>query len=56
MSIDRRLIISDNLGACPCLPPLHLGRLLDRVYRGRPMTLTAKIRRALANLQRRLSK
>jgi hypothetical protein len=56
VSIDRRLLISDNHGACPCLPPQVLGRLLDRIERGRPMTLAAKIRHTLANLQRRLAK
>ena len=56
MSIDPRLHISDNSGACPCLPPEVLWRLLDRIDRGRPMTLATKIRHALANLQRRLAK
>jgi hypothetical protein len=56
MSIDRRFILSDNHGACPCVPPLVLGRYLDHLNRSKPLSLTAKISRALANLQRRLGR
>ena len=57
MSIDRRFIISDNTGACPCLPPLDLGRLLDRVYRTAPQPTTVqRIAAALANLRKKLSR
>ena len=55
MSIDRRLIISDNRGSCPCVPPLDLGRLLDRVYRTAPQTTTIqRVTAALANLRKKL--
>jgi hypothetical protein len=57
MSIDRRLLLSDNTGACPCLPPLDLGRLLDRVYRTTPQpTLRTRVAAALANLRRKLAR
>ena len=55
MSIDRRLIISENWGACPCLPPLDLGRLLERVYPTAPQTTTIqRVTAALANLRKKL--
>jgi hypothetical protein len=55
VSIDRRLIISDNRGSCPCVPPLDLGRLLDRVYRTAPQTTTIqRVTAALANLRKKL--
>ena len=57
MSIDRRFIISDNTGACPCFPPLDLGRLLDRVFRTAPQPTTVqRIAAALANLRKKLSR
>jgi hypothetical protein len=57
VSIDRRLIISDNAGACPCVPPLDLGRLLDRVYRTAPQpTLRTRVAAALANLRKKVSR
>jgi hypothetical protein len=57
VSINRRLLISDNTGACPCLPPLDLGRLLDRVYRTTPQPTTLqRIAAALVNLRKKLSR
>ena len=57
MSINRRLLISDNTGSCPCLPPLDLGRLLDRVYRTTPQPTTLeRVRAALANLRKKLAR
>ena len=57
MSINRRLLISDNTGACPCLPPIELGRLLDRVYRTTPQPTTLqRIAAGLANLRKRLAR
>jgi hypothetical protein len=57
MSIDRRLLLSDNSGACPCVPPLDLGRLLDRVYRATPKpTLRTRVAAALANLRQKLTR
>lgn len=56
MSIDRRLPVSDNLGWHPCLDPVVLGRLMDRVCDGRAPTLRDKVTKALAQLRRRLAK
>jgi hypothetical protein len=57
VSINRRLLISDNTGSCPCLPPLDLGRLLDRVYRTTPEpTAIQRIAAALANLRKKLAR
>lgn len=39
MSIDRRRPVTEYHGQCPCIPPLLLGRILDRL---RP--LRAKVR------------
>jgi hypothetical protein len=56
VSINPRLLISDNSGACPCVPPLDLGRLLDRVYRATPQpTAMQRIVAALANLRKKVS-
>ncbi len=56
MSTDRRLPISDNLGWQPCLDPIVLGRLMDRVCEGRGPTLRDRVTKALAELRRRLAK
>ena len=57
MSIHPRLLISDNSGACPCVPPLDLGRLLDRVYRTTPQpTLRTRITTALVKLRKKLAR
>ena len=57
MSIDRRLLISDNHGACPCLPPEVLGRLLDRAYRTpQPLTALKRVARALVNFRNKLTR
>jgi hypothetical protein len=56
MSIDRRLPVSDNLGWQPCLDPVVLGRLMDRVCEGRGLTLRDRVVKALANLRRRLAR
>ncbi len=55
MSIDRRLPISDNSGAAPCIPPVLLGRLLDTAATKRP-PLPVRIRKALAVFRRRLAR
>ena len=54
MSIDRRLPVSDNLGLQPCLDPVALGRLMDRVCNGRAPSLRQRVVKALANLRRRI--
>lgn len=56
MSIDRRLAVSDNNGWQPCLDPVALGRLMDRVCEGRAPTLRARVVKALAELRRRMAR
>jgi hypothetical protein len=56
VSIDRRLPVSDNLGGHPCIPPLLLGRALDRLDQGRGPRLWAVVIKSLANLRRRLAR
>ncbi len=56
MSIDPRFRASDNFGYHPCIPPLLLGRALDRLDQGRPPTLRGRVVKALANLRRRLTR
>lgn len=56
MSIDPRLKVSDNLGWQPCLDPVVLGRLMDRVCQGKTPTLRQRVAATLADLRRRLGK
>jgi len=56
MSIDPRLRYSDNLGACPCIEPLALGRVMDAICNGHAPTLADKVRRALAELRKKLAR
>jgi hypothetical protein len=56
MSIDRRFIIADNHGWQPCLDPVALGRLMDRVCEGRAPSLRARVTKALAQLRRRMAR
>ena len=56
VSIDRRFILVDNNGWQPCLDPVALGRLMDKVCEGRGPTLRARVVKALANLRRRLAR
>ncbi len=56
MSIDPRMKLSDNLGWHPCIPPMILGRALDRLDQGRGPTLRERVVKVLANLRRRLGK
>ena len=56
MSIDRRLPVSDNLGWQPCIDPVALGRLMDRLCEGRGPSRLEQIRKAITNLRRRLLK
>jgi hypothetical protein len=56
VSIDRRLIISDNLGACPCIEPLALGRVMEAICNGHRPTLRARVVKALAQLRKRLAR
>lgn len=56
MSIDPRLRYNDNLGALPCIDPLTLGRLMDRLCEGSKPSLESRVRKALAQLRRRIAK
>jgi hypothetical protein len=56
MSIDPRFKVSDNLGWNPCVPPMVLGRALDRLDQGRGPTLRQRVIKGLANLRRRLAR
>ena len=54
MSIDRRILAIDNHGWQPCLDPVALGRLMDRVCEGKRPSLRVRIGKALAQLRRRI--
>ncbi len=56
MSINPRLRYSDNLGACPCLDPLALGRVMEAICNGHRPTFADKVKRALAELRKKLAK
>lgn len=56
MSIDPRLRYSDNLGACPCIDPLALGRVMDAICNGHAPTLAQRIVKALAQLRKRIAR
>jgi hypothetical protein len=56
MSIDPRLRYSDNLGACPCIEPLALGRVMDAICNGHAPTLADKVMKALAELRKKLDR
>ena len=54
MSINPRLRYADNLGTLPCIDPLLLGRVMDRLCNGRAPTLRQRVVVALAQLRARL--
>jgi hypothetical protein len=56
MSIDPRLRYSDNLGACPCLDPLALGRVMEAICNGHRPTFAHRVKRALAQLRKKLTR
>jgi hypothetical protein len=56
VSIDRRLIISDNLGACPCIEPMALGAVMDAICNGNRPTLRSRVVKALAQLRNKLAR
>jgi hypothetical protein len=56
VSINPRLRYSDNLGALPCIDPLLLGRVMDRLCNGHAPTLRQRVIAALAQLRTRLSR
>jgi hypothetical protein len=55
VSIDRRLPVSDNLGWQPCLDPVALGKLMERVCNGKRPSLRARIIKGLAAFRRKLA-
>jgi hypothetical protein len=56
VSIDRRILAIDNHGWQPCLDPVVLGRLMDRVCNGRTPSLTERVAKALSNLRKKISR
>ena len=56
MSIDPRFRYNDNLGALPCIDPLALGRLMDRLCEGGKPSLASRVRKALAELRKRVAR
>lgn len=56
MSINPRLRYADNLGALPCIDPLALGRLMDRLCEGSKPSLASRVRKALAELRKRIAR
>lgn len=56
VSINPRLRYADNLGAVPCIEPLVLGRLMDRVCNGHTPTLRDRVVNALAQLRKKLAR
>ena len=56
MSIDPRMKISDNLGACPCIEPLALGRVMDAICNGHAPTLADRVKGALAQLRKKIAR
>lgn len=56
MSIDPRFRHNDNLGALPCIDPLTLGRLMDRLCEGSKPSLASRVRKALAELRKRVAR
>ena len=56
MSIDRRILAIDNHGWQPCLDPVVLGRLMDRVCNGHAPTLRDKVVKALGNLRKKIAR
>ncbi len=56
MSIDRRLRYSDNLGACPCIEPMALGRVMDAICNGHVPSLADRVRKTLSHLRKKLAR
>ena len=55
MSINPRLRYAENNGALPCIDPLVLGRVMERICHGHAPTLRDRITKALARLRKRLA-
>ncbi len=57
MSNDPRLgIIQDHQGERPCIEPMLLGRVMDAICNGHRPTLADRVKRALAQLRKKLAK
>jgi hypothetical protein len=56
VSINPRPRYADNLGTLPCIDPLLLGRVMDRLCNGRAPTLRQRVVVALARLRNRLTR
>lgn len=55
VSIDRRILVIDNTGENPCLDPMALGRLMDRVCNGRKPSLLSRVTKTLATLRKKIA-
>ena len=56
MSINPRLRYADNFGSMPCIDPLALGRLMDRVCNGHAPTLLDQVIKSLVNLRKKIAR
>ncbi len=57
MSNDTRLgVIVDYHGQRPCNDPMILGRVMEAICNGRRPTLADRVKRALAQLRKKLAK
>jgi hypothetical protein len=56
MSIDPRTQVVDKQGWQPCIPPVLLGRVMDRICEGRKLSLLASIAAQLETLRRRMAR
>lgn len=56
MSINPRLRHADNNGWQPCIDPVVLGRVMDRLCEDRAPSAIERIAKALANLRKKLAR
>jgi len=56
VSIDPRFRHADNLGACPCLDPYALGRVMEAICNGHRPSLADKVKRALTEFRKKLAR
>jgi hypothetical protein len=57
VSNDTRLgVIVDYHGQRPCNDPMILGRVMDAICNGHRPTLAGRVKRALAELRKKLAK
>lgn len=55
VSINPRFRFFDNTGVCPCIDPVLLGRLLDRLDEGKSPTLLSVVVKTLQRLRKKLA-